>query len=308
MCIRDSCKFIVSKIDDKPGKRTPGAPFTTSTLQQEASRILGYSVRQTMTLAQRLYENGIITYMRTDSPTLSQQALDNIESYVTTNFGKNYYTMRQFKSKQSSAQEAHEAIRPTDLKTLTVSDDGQNRLYNLIWRRTIASQMAEAKLAKTDVTINIDNRSETFQAKGEVVIFDGFLKIAGKTTKDVILPKLSVGQKLDYSNITGHQIFSKPKARYSEASLVKKLEELGIGRPSTYAPTISTIQLRGYVEKTDIEGKERQAQTLQLVNSEIVETTETEIYGQDRSKLMPTPTADVTTDFLVKNFEPIRCV
>ena len=298
-------KFSVSKIDDKPGKRTPGIPFTTSTLQQEASRILGFSVRQTMTIAQKLYENGIITYMRTDSPTLSQQALDNIHTYVVSNFGQEYYHHRQFKSKQSGAQEAHEAIRPTDLKVTTVHDEGQNRLYNLIWRRTVASQMTEAKLAKTEITIDIDKRAETFQAKGEVVVFDGFLKVSGKTTKDVILPKLSLGQKLEYERIVGRQSFSKPKARYSEASLVKKLEELGIGRPSTYAPTISTIQARGYVEKTDTEGNERAVETLTLIDNKVEQISETEVYGQDRSKLLPTPTADVTTDFLVKNFEPI---
>ena len=210
-----------------------------------------------------------------------------------------------FKSKQSGAQEAHEAIRPTDLKVTTVADEGQNRLYNLIWRRTIASQMAEAKLAKTEITIDIDKRPETFQAKGEVVVFDGFLKVSGKTTKDILLPELSLGQKLEYDRIVGRQNFSKPKARYSEASLVKKLEELGIGRPSTYAPTISTIQARGYVEKTDTEGNERTVETLTLTDNKVEQTTETEIYGQDKSKLLPTPTADVTTDFLVKNFEPI---
>ena len=298
-------KFSVTKIDDKPGKRTPGIPFTTSSLQIEASRMLGFSVRQTMTIAQKLYENGIITYMRTDSPTLSQQALDNIKSYVVTNFGEEYYHHRQFKSKQSGAQEAHEAIRPTDLKVTTVQDEGQNRLYNLIWRRTVASQMTEAKLAKTEITIDIDKRPETFQAKGEVVVFDGFLKVSGKTTKDVLLPKLSLGQKLEYDRIVGRQNFSKPKARYSEASLVKKLEELGIGRPSTYAPTISTIQARGYVEKTDTEGNERTVETLTLNDNKVEQTSEIEVYGQDKSKLLPTPTADVTTDFLVKNFEPI---
>jgi DNA topoisomerase-1 len=298
-------QFTVSKIDSKPGKRTPGVPFTTSTLQQEASRLLGFSVRQTMTLAQKLYENGIITYMRTDSPTLSEEALTNIRKYVISNFGENYYHRRQFKSKHSTAQEAHEAIRPTDLKVNSVYDEGQNRLYNLIWRRTLASQMAEAKLTKTEITIQIDKREEIFQAKGEIVVFDGFLKVSGKTTKDVLLPKLNEEQKLTYSQIIGRQNFSKPKPRYSEASLVKKLEELGIGRPSTYAPTISTIQARGYVEKIDLEGKERQVGVIILTNDMINQVTETEIFGQDKSKLLPTHTADVTTDFLIKNFEPI---
>ena len=304
----EDCKeshFSVAKIDDKPGKRSPGVPFTTSTLQQEASRMLGYSVRQTMTIAQKLYENGIITYMRTDSPTLSVQALNSIEEYVTSNFGQEYHHRRQFKSKQSGAQEAHEAIRPTDLKVSSVHDEGQNRLYNLIWRRTIASQMSEAKLAKTEITIGIDKRKETFQAKGEVVVFDGFLKVSGKTTKDILLPKLNVGQKLDYDRIVARQNFSKPKPRYSEASLVKRLEELGIGRPSTYAPTISTIQARGYVEKTDLEGKERPVETITLAGGSISQTTEMENYGADKSKLIPTPTADVTTDFLAKNFAHI---
>ncbi|HUY53191.1 MAG TPA: type I DNA topoisomerase [Candidatus Dormibacteraeota bacterium] len=298
-------KFTVSKIDNKPGKRTPGTPFTTSTLQQEASRVLGFSVRQTMTLAQKLYENGIITYMRTDSPTLSEQSLGNIKEYITANFGQNYYYRRQFKSKHSSAQEAHEAIRPTDIGINSVHDEGQNRLYNLIWRRTVASQMAEAKLEKTEIIINIDKRKEVFLAKGEVVIFDGFLKVSGKVTKDILLPKLNEGQELNYDRIIGRQNFSKPKPRYSEASLVKKLEELGIGRPSTYAPTISTIQNRGYVEKTDLEGKERQVETITLSSDSISETIEIENYGQDKSKLLPTPTADVTTDFLMKNFGPI---
>ncbi|HEY5267870.1 MAG TPA: DNA topoisomerase, partial [Candidatus Saccharimonadales bacterium] len=298
-------QFTVSKIEKKPGKRTPGIPFTTSTLQQEASRLLGYSVRQTMTLAQKLYENGIITYMRTDSPTLSTQALDSIHKYITTNFGDNYYHHRQFKSKHSGAQEAHEAIRPTDLRVDSVQDDGQNRLYNLIWRRTIASQMAEAQLAKTEITISIGSRKEEFYAKGEIVVFDGFLKISGKATRDILLPELNLNQKLSYDRIIGKQNFSKPKPRYSEASLVKKLEELGIGRPSTYAPTISTIQAREYVEKTDLEGNERQAEVITLSEDSISQVTENEIYGQDKSKLLPTPTADVTTDFLIKNFEPI---
>lgn len=301
----NGAKFSVEKIDDKPGKRSPGIPFTTSSLQIEASRVLGYSVRQTMTIAQKLYENGIITYMRTDSPTLSVQALNSIEEYVVSNFGSEYHQRRQFKSKQSGAQEAHEAIRPTDFRVTSVSDEGQSRLYNLIWQRAVASQMTEAKLAKTEITINIDKRSETFRAKGEVVVFDGFLKVSGKVSKDILLPKLTQGQELDYYRIIAQENFSKPKARYSEASLVKRLEELGIGRPSTYAPTISTIQARGYVEKTDLEGNERPIEVITLSNNKVLQETELEIYGSDKSKLVPTPTADVTTDFLTKNFEPI---
>jgi DNA topoisomerase-1 len=300
-----NARFKVLKIDDKPGKRSPGVPFTTSTLQQEAYRQLGYSVRQTMTIAQKLYENGIITYMRTDSPTLSEQAITNIKEYILTNFSEAYYHRRQFKSKQSNAQEAHEAIRPTNFKLTSVDDEGQDRLYRLIWRRTVASQMTEAVLAKTEIVIDISSRDEKFIAKGEVVTFDGFLKVSGKTSNDVLLPKLTLGRDLVPSQISAKQNFSKPKARYSEASLVKKLEELGIGRPSTYAPTISTIQLRGYVVKEDLEGKTREVINLKLENGNVTEIVETEKYGQDKSKLIPTPTADVTTDFLIKNFEPI---
>jgi DNA topoisomerase-1 len=301
----NGAQFNVAQIDDKPGKRSPGIPFTTSSLQIEASRMLGYSVRQTMTIAQKLYENGIITYMRTDSPTMSDQAINSIEEYVVSNFGQEYHQRRQFKSNQSGAQEAHEAIRPTDFRVTSVSDEGQSRLYNLIWQRAVASQMTEAKLAKTEITIDIDKRKETFRAKGEVVVFDGFLKVSGKTTKDILLPKLTQGQKLNYNRIIARENFSKPKARYSEASLVKRLEELGIGRPSTYAPTISTIQARGYVEKTDLEGNERPVEVITLSDNQVVRETKTENYGQDKSKLIPTPTADVTTDFLTKNFEPI---
>ena len=299
-------QFNISKIDKKPGKRSPGAPFTTSSLQQEAARRLGYSVLQTMTLAQRLYEAGHITYMRTDSTILSGQALSGTKDYITSNFGANYHKERQYKTKQSSAQEAHEAIRPTNFNTTSIpSDEGQNKLYKLIWNRTVASQMADTELSRTDLTIKISNRSEVFIAKGEIVNFDGFMKVYGRKGEDVILPEVTLNQELDAKQILARQTYAKPAARYSEASLVRKLEELGIGRPSTYAPTISTIQNRGYVEKKDLEAKQREVQILKLESKKIEETKESENYGADKSKLVPTPLADVTTDFLTKNFASI---
>jgi DNA topoisomerase I len=307
----EDCKkatFTVKAVEQKPGSRSPGAPFTTSSLQQEAARRLGYGVRQTMTLAQRLYESGHITYMRTDSTTLSGFAIKAAESYITSEYGKQYHQVRQFKTKNDSAQEAHEAIRPTDFNKLSVgSDDQQKKLYNLIWRRALASQMASAKLDRTEITIAISDRQETFMAKGEVMKFDGFLKVYGGGKDDVILPAINEGQVLPYQSITATQTFSRPPARYSEASLVKKLEELGIGRPSTYAPTISTIQSREYVEKADLEGVERTIKSLEInpVSAAVKEAERTETTGADKNKLVPTPLADVTTDFLVKNFPKI---
>lgn len=305
----EACKeaaFTVSAIDKKPGTRNPGVPFTTSSLQQEAARRLGYGVRQTMTLAQRLYESGHITYMRTDSTTLSGLAIKAAEDYITSEFGAKYHHRRQFKTKNASAQEAHEAIRPTDFRKISAgADDQQKKLYELIWRRALSSQMAPAEIDRTEVTIKISNRSETFVAKGEVLKFDGFLKVYGGGKDDVILPDIREGQTLEAASITATQTFSKPPARYSEASLVKKLEELGIGRPSTYAPTISTIQTREYVEKTDLEGEERDIRVLELRGSIVDEKTEKVITGADRNKLVPTHTADVTTDFLVKHFSSI---
>ena len=298
--------FTIQDIAQKPGTRSPGAPFTTSTLQQEASRRLGFSVRQTMTLAQRLYESGHITYMRTDSTILSTQALGAAERYITAQFGKNYHKLRQYRTKNSSAQEAHEAIRPTDFdKTEAGADDQQRKLYRLIWQRALASQMAEAKLEKTEVAIAISTRPELFVAKGEVLQFDGFMKVYGGTKEDVILPALKVGGALTLQEASAAQTFSRPPARYSEASLVRKLEELGIGRPSTYAPTISTIQTRGYVEKTDLEGAAREAIVLTLQKGEVTEEIRQETYGADRSKLVPTGIADVVTDFLVNYFPSI---
>lgn len=298
--------YTVKDIQTKPASRNPGAPFTTSTLQQEASRRLGYSVRQTMTLAQRLYESGQITYMRTDSTTLSGQAIKAAEQYITKSFGAQYHQVRQYKTKNSSAQEAHEAIRPTDFNvTAAGADDQQKKLYQLIWQRALASQMAPAALERTEVTITISDHSETFLAKGEVLKFDGFMKVYGGGKDDTLLPAVQPGQALQAASVTATESFTRPPARYSEASLVRKLEELGIGRPSTYAPTISTIQTRGYVEKSDLEGTPRTVRKLVLTNGQITQADEEQITGADRGKLLPTGIADVTTDFLVKYFPTI---
>jgi DNA topoisomerase-1 len=298
--------YTVGDIELKPSKRSPGAPFTTSTLQQEASRRLGFSVRQTMTLAQRLYEAGHITYMRTDSTILSTQALNAAETFITSNYGQEYHKFRQFKTKNSSAQEAHEAIRPTDFRRLTAGEeDGQKKLYNLIWQRALASQMAEATLERTEVSIQPSTQPEKFVAKGEILRFDGFMKVYGGGKDDTILPEVTVGQKLDATTITATETFSRAPARYSEAALVKKLEELGIGRPSTYAPTISTVQTRGYVEKIDLEGKERDVTELVFDGAVVTSTTTPTVYGADRNKLVPTGIAEVVTDFLVNHFPAV---
>ncbi len=298
--------FTVTAVDQKPATRNPAAPFTTSTLQQEAARRLSFSVRQTMTLAQRLYESGYITYMRTDSTILSGQALGAAEAYITGEYGAKYHKQRQYKTKNQSAQEAHEAIRPTDFHRLQAgNDEQQKKLYNLIWRRALASQMAAAEVDRTEVTIAVSNRPETFTAKGEVLRFDGFIKVYGGGKEDTILPPLKNGQTLTAQSVAATETFSRPPARYSEASLVRKLEELGIGRPSTYAPTISTVQTRGYVEKADQEAKTRPAIKLVLEKGQIDETTSEESFGAERAKLFPTSVADVTTDFLVKYFANI---
>jgi DNA topoisomerase-1 len=298
--------FRIDSIEQKPGSRNPGPPFTTSSLQQEAARRLGYSVKQTMTLAQRLYESGHITYMRTDSTILSGTAIKAAEEYIKAEFGAKYHQVRQFKTKNESAQEAHEAIRPTDFRKLTAgADQQQKKLYELIWRRALASQMAAAAIEKTEAAILISTRPERFIAKGEVLTFDGFLKVYGGGKEDVILPPLQQGAELQPGLIKATEVFSKAPPRYSEASLVRKLEELGIGRPSTYAPTISTIQTRGYVEKSDLEGAQREVTTISLEGSDITQAKTTETYGADRGKLLPTPLADVTTDFLVKHFPSI---
>lgn len=298
--------FTVEDIATKPGSRNPGAPFTTSTLQQEAARRLGFSVKQTMTIAQRLYESGQITYMRTDSTILSGFAIKAAEEYIKGEYGEQYHKVRQFKTKNESAQEAHEAIRPTNFTTLGAgADPQQKKLYSLIWQRALASQMAPAQTEKTEYTIGLSNRDEKLLAKGEVLKFDGFMKVYGGIKDDTILPEVAKGQKLDLATMTATETFSRPPARYSEAALVKKLEELGIGRPSTYAPTISTIQAREYVEKSDLEGKERTVQTLTLISGAVAEEETTEITGADRNKLIPTPVAEVTTDFLVKYFPSV---
>lgn len=298
--------YTVADIAQKPSTRSPGAPFTTSTLQQEASRKLGFSVKQTMTLAQRLYEEGKITYMRTDSTVLSGFAIGAAETYIKKEYGDQYHQVRQYKTKNESAQEAHEAIRPTDFNNTSAGADAQQKkLYQLIWSRALASQMAPAQTEKTEVTITLSNREEKLVAKGEILKFDGFMKVYGGVKDDTLLPPVEQGQKLDLGSMSAAETFSRPPARYSEAALVKKLEELGIGRPSTYAPTISTIQARDYIEKSDLEGKERTIQTLSLLNGAIAEEETTEITGADRNKLIPTHLAEVTTDFLVKYFPSI---
>lgn len=299
--------YTVKSIVQKPSTRNPSPPFTTSTMQQEASRKLGYSVRQTMTIAQRLYENGDITYMRTDSTLLSDIALKAASEYITKEFGGKYLKTRQYKTKQASAQEAHEAIRPTDFKKQAIAGDKQqNSLYKLIWQRTVASQMSPAEIERTEVEIAMSSRSkDLFIAKGEVLKFDGFMKVYGTANEDSILPKLEIGQKLSCLNVTAQETYSKPPARYSEASLVRKLEDLGIGRPSTYAPTISTIQTRGYITKTNLEGNERQIRIVELKDNKLNEHTETVITGADKNKLLPTPIANLTADFLVEYFPKI---
>jgi len=302
-----TAQFNVKSLITKPSKRNPSPPFTTSTLQQEASRRLGFSVRQTMTIAQRLYESGHITYMRTDSTILSSLALNTIGSYIEQKYGKNYLKRRQYQTKNQNAQEAHEAIRPTNVnkESITAAESNEKKLYELIWRRSVASQMAEANIARTELSIAISNQPELFIAKGESLVFDGFMKVYGGTKDDIILPSLKQGDNLTIFSLGAREQFSHSPARYSEASLVKKLEELGIGRPSTFAPTISTIQTRGYVEKTDLEGEKRKVRILNLENDQIVTDSEEETSGADKAKLIPTPIAEITTDFLTKYFPSI---
>ena len=314
----EKCKsavFTVGDITKKPLKRMPAAPFTTSTLQQEAVRKLGFTVSQTMMIAQRLYESGRITYMRTDSVHLSTLALNACKEEITKEYGAEYSHPREFQTKSKGAQEAHEAIRPT----FANNDKGEwtnqeRRLYDLIWKRTIASQMAEAKIEKTTATIDIDNRQEHFVANGEVVVFDGFLKVYRESTDDEndatpesgnILPAFKVGDRLDRKTITATERFTQAPARYNEASLVKKLEELGIGRPSTYAPTISTIQQREYVVRGDKPGKERPYTVDTLQGDSIQQEKKIEFAGSDRGKLIPTDIGTVVNDFLQKNFPEI---
>ena len=307
--------YNVSDIQVKPGKKTPPAPFTTSTLQQEASRKLGYSVARTMILAQKLYESGKITYMRTDSVNLSDTAMDDISKQINQQYGKKYVQTRKFKNKNETAQEAHEAIRPTYMENTAVEDSDAKRLYELIWKRTMACQMSDAELERTTAKISISTNKEELTAQGEVLKFDGFLKVymEDRDEEDIsedeheegMLPPLTVNQKLPLKEMRATQRFSRPQPRYTEASLVKKLEELGIGRPSTYAPTISTILKRGYVEKRDKEGVKRDFVILKLKEGKITQVTEQENTGAEKSKLFPTDLGLVVTDFLKMYFDDI---
>ncbi len=310
-----TAKFTVADVVKKPGKRSPAQPFTTSTLQQEASRKLGFSVSQTMAVAQRLYENGKITYMRTDSVNLSGLAINTAKQKIIDLHGEKYVKIRNYKTKSKGAQEAHEAIRPTYMNNEVVDGSNQEkRLYELIWKRTIASQMADAQLERTNVTISISNSSDKFQATGEVLIFDGFLKVYMESTDDEkdgngpaeeIIPPLKVNDPLEMSEVIATQRFTQKPPRFTEASLVKRLEELGIGRPSTYAPTITTIQNRNYVVKEDRPGVEREYTVIKLKNNKIAEQVKNEITGAERSKLFPTDIGMVVNDFLTDNFDKI---
>ena len=303
--------FKVDSVQTKPAKRSPAAPFTTSTLQQEASRKLGLSVSRTMQLAQRLYEQGKITYMRTDSVNLSDLAVGTAKTEIISSFGEEYSQTRQFKSKAKGAQEAHEAIRPTSMEARTSGDNETDKLYQLIWKRTLASQMADAKLERTTANIVDENNTVQFVGKGEVILFDGFLKVylEGKDDEeeeaDGLLPAMREGQTLNCNSITATERFTQHPARYTEASLVRKMEELGIGRPSTYAPTISTIINRNYVAKEQRDGVERHYKELILVGGNIANKDLTEITGKEKNKLFPTDIGMVVTDFLLENFENI---
>jgi len=300
--------FNVSNVTTSPGTRNPGAPFTTSTLQQEANSKLGFGARATMSSAQKLYQEGKITYMRTDSNTLSGQAIAAAADYIKSAFGEEYSQVRQFKTKSSSAQEAHEAIRPTDMSAERgSSNEYDQKLYDLIRRRTLASQMAAAKLEKTVVTITISTSDKTFEAKGEVIIFPGFLKVYGAGKKDPdILPAMSTGDFLQLEHADARQTFARPPARFTEGSLVKKLEELGIGRPSTYATIINTIQVRDYVEKGEGEGDERDVITLGVTpGNDVVREVVKEKTGADRGKLVPTSIGMMMSDFLTEHFEQV---
>ncbi|MDF3077400.1 MAG: topoisomerase [Sphingobacteriaceae bacterium] len=312
-----NANFNIKSLDTRPTKRSPAAPFTTSTLQQEASRKLGFSVSRTMTVAQKLYESGKITYMRTDSVNLSDTALNAASAEIHSAYGDKYHQLRKFKSK-GNAQEAHEAIRPTYFNQHSISgDSSEQRLYDLIWKRAIASQMSEAQFEKTTARISISSRSEEFVANGEVMKFDGFLKVYMESVDDdqevnmddesdnSILPPLTKGQQLSLKELKATERYTRPPARHTEASLVKKLEELGIGRPSTYAPTISTIQNRGYVVKEDRDGKPRDFRVLSLKNSNVIAETKTENTGAEKAKLFPTDIGGVVNDFLVEHFKGI---
>jgi DNA topoisomerase-1 len=308
-------QYTVKDVLKKPARKTPAAPFTTSTLQQEASRKLGYGVSKTMLLAQKLYEAGHITYMRTDSVNLSETALQDISKHITDSYGKQYHQQRKYKNKNESAQEAHEAIRPTYMDKTKVENADAQRLYDLIWKRTMASQMADAELEKTIAEISISTQQELLKAEGEVLKFDGFLKVynEGKDEDDEneeentegMLPPLEINQKVELNEMIATERFTRPQSRYTEASLVKKLEELGIGRPSTYAPTISTIIKRGYVEKRDKEGVKRDYRVIKLVSDKVSKSVETENTGAEKSKLFPTDLGTVVTDFLIQHFTQV---
>ena len=317
----DDCRaaeFAVKSLETKPAKRSPAAPFTTSTLQQEASRKLGFSVARTMQVAQRLYEAGRITYMRTDSVNLSDTAIEAAEKEIRSAYGDRYHKLRKYKTKTSGAQEAHEAIRPTYFSEHSIEGDAaEKRLYDLIWKRAIASQMSEAEFEKTLAKISISTRKEDLSASGEVMKFDGFLKVYFESTDDdhdsgneeendnSLLPPLTTGQAVVLKSMNATERFTRPPARYTEAALVKKLEELGIGRPSTYAPTISTIQNRGYVVKEERDGRSRDYRVLTLENAEISAVTKTEITGAEKGKMFPTDIGIVVNDFLVEHFKGI---
>lgn len=306
-------EFSIKNLEVKPAKKSPAPPFTTSTLQQEASRKLSFSVAQTMTVAQRLYEAGKISYMRTDSTNLSDEALQKAQTQIVKEYGAEYYYRRVFKTKSESAQEAHEAIRPTDFHALVGSSDrNEQRLYELIWKRAIASQMSDAQLERTTATIGISTTSEELVAQGEVIKFEGFLKVYLESSDDDqdeeqkgMLPPLNIGQILQLADMKATERFTRNPPRYTEASLVKKLEEMGIGRPSTYAPTISTILKREYIVKEDRPGIEREFRELTLSNQKISRTINKETYGSEKAKLFPTSTGMVVNDFLVNNFEGI---
>ena len=308
-----SADFTVSSVEKRPGKKSPAPPFTTSTLQQEASRKLGFSVAQTMSVAQRLYESGRITYMRTDSLNLSGLAISTASTEIKSQFGEKYLKVRKYATKSKGAQEAHEAIRPTYISNRSVNGSSQEqRLYDLIWKRTIASQMSDAQLERTTVKIDISNAEEHFIATGEVLIFDGFLKVYIESTDDEneeetgkLLPPLKQNDQLNSHIIEATQKHTSPPARYNEASLVKKLEELGIGRPSTYAPTISTIQNRDYVVRETREGEKRKVANLVLQDETVKEISKTEIHGQEKQKLFPTDIGIVVNDFLEQYFVEI---
>lgn len=308
-----SAQFSIKNIEKKPAKKSPAPPFTTSTLQQEASRKLGFSVSQTMMVAQRLYESGKITYMRTDSVNLSNLALGTAKEEIMNMAGESYVKVRQYQTKAKGAQEAHEAIRPTYISNHTIEGTAQEkRLYELIWKRTIASQMADAELEKTIITVDVSGEKRHFMAEGEVLKFDGFLKVYMESSDDdadqeegALLPNLAVGAKLQCQSAQAVERFTQRPPRYTEASLVKKMEDLGIGRPSTYATTVTTIQNRGYVERGDKEGTTRNYETIILQNNKITEKTETEVYGTERAKLFPTDTGIVVNDFLIEYFPDI---